>query len=691
MPEPVELDLFLRDQFGHSSFREGQRAVVDAVLAGRDALTVMPTGGGKSLCYQLPALLLDGVTLVVSPLIALMKDQVDALSARGLPATFINSTLTSAERARRLQGCRDGSYRLVYIAPERLRSPAFRSALQGTRVVRLAVDEAHCISQWGHDFRPDYRRLGELRKSIGSPPTLALTATATPRVREDIIRQLELSEPGVFLSGFERPNLIFSVRRPRSVKDKLEAVDAAVAQLGGPGIIYAATRKSVEKIADHLSGSDRGAAAYHAGLPEGARSDIQDGFMQGDIGVMVATNAFGMGVDKADIRFVMHYDIPGSVEAYYQEAGRAGRDGAEAQCCLLYNYADVRIQEFFLEGANPSTALLQDVYERVLQGAPLSGVDRNDMAVATAVGVLDRHGLVESDPDGGLRLRGEGVEGPLPLDYEALASKAAHDRERLAAMVRYAESRDCRRAMVMEYFTGEPAEPQCGACDSCLGWHHREGRELSADEVRTVRIALSAVARLDDRFGRSRIAQVLTGSAAEPVKRFGLEKLPTYGKLRGLPARGVSDLLENLADGGLLSRRSLQGGGSMGGSVLSVSPQGRQVMLDEDASLQLDWPDTLTTGRGRPSRAGATGPDDGPPPDPALLDALKEMRRRHARARSVPPYVVFHDRTLMVIASLRPGNEEELLSISGIGPAKVLRYGKDVLEIVRAAASSEAP
>ncbi|MFQ5668439.1 MAG: RecQ family ATP-dependent DNA helicase [Candidatus Binatia bacterium] len=690
MSEAVDLDRFLEEQFGHTAFRPGQREVVQAVLAGRDALALMPTGGGKSLCYQLPASILEGVTLVVSPLIALMKDQVDSLVARGFPATYINSSLTPAERARRQEGCRAGRFRLVYIAPERLRSVAFREVLAATRVVRLAVDEAHCISQWGHDFRPDYMRLGELREAIGSPPTLALTATATTRVRRDIVRQLGLVEPGIFLAGFERPNLFFSVRRPRSVAQKLEACEAAVSQLGGPGIIYAATRKNVERIAGHLSRPDRPAAAYHGGLPDDARAETQDAFMRGEVAVMVATNAFGMGVDKANIRFVLHYDIPGGMEAYYQEAGRAGRDGKPAQCCLLYNYADVRIQEFFLKGANPSLELIEQVYARAGQGASLAGVDSNEMAVATAAGILERRGLLERGPGGIWSLRGSPVAaGALPLDREVLAEKAAHDRERLAAIVRYAETRTCRRKLLLEYFTDRSARQSCDGCDNCLGWHRRPARSLTAEEVRVVRIALSAVARLDDRFGKSRIAQVLVGSAAEPVRRFGLERLPTYGKLRGMPARGVGDLLENLADAGLLQRRVLHSTGSLGGAVLSISPAGRRLMRAETATMDLDWPGSLTA---VPSRArtraltdAAAVPGQGSAPDPALLEALKQMRLRHARQRSVPPYVVFHDRTLEAIAASRPSSREQLSAITGIGPAKLSRYGKELLEVVRAA------
>src|SRR5262245_41998670 len=279
----------------------------------------MPTGGGKSLCYQLPALLLDGVTLVVSPLIALMKDQVDALRDLGHEATFVNSSLDAAEQRERLRDAAAGRWRLLYVAPERVASPRFLEALASTKVVRLAVDEAHCISQWGHDFRPDYARLGELRALVGNPPTAAFTATATREVRDDVVRQLRLAEPRVFVAGFERPNLRLIVRRPGSVAEKFDLLDAALAESGTPAIVYAATRKNVEQVAAHLASKRIPAAAYHGGLDSDARARVQDGFMSGATPVIVATNAFGMGVDKADIRLVVHYDLPGSVEAYYQE------------------------------------------------------------------------------------------------------------------------------------------------------------------------------------------------------------------------------------------------------------------------------------------------------------------------------------------------------------------------------------
>ncbi|MHB0958989.1 MAG: RecQ family ATP-dependent DNA helicase [Pirellulaceae bacterium] len=360
------LDEHLRRQlatFALESFRPGQVDVIKAVMSGRDCLCIMPTGGGKSLCYQLPAVAGDGVTLVISPLIALMKDQVDGMRSRGVKATLINSTLQVAEQHQRIAQMVAGEYRLVYVAPERLRSPHFLEAVSRTSVQLLAVDEAHCISQWGHDFRPEYARLGEFRRRLGSPPTIALTATATPAVRADVVKLLELRDPSVFITGFARPNLYFEVL-PASGPWKDEALVDFMAGTRGAGLLYVATRRGCDEVADLLRTSlHRKVGVYHAGLRLEERRAVQEAFMADDIPIIVATNAFGMGINKADLRFVVHYNIPGSLEAYYQEAGRAGRDGLPARCLLLYSPEDRSIQEFFIENAYPSRATVARVYQ----------------------------------------------------------------------------------------------------------------------------------------------------------------------------------------------------------------------------------------------------------------------------------------------------------------------------------------
>ena len=351
-------------RFGLSEFRVGQREVIDAVMAKRDCLCIMPTGGGKSLCFQLPALARTGLTVVISPLIALMKDQVDSLLKRRIPATYINSSLDSRERSQRTQDMIRGEYALVYVAPERLRSSSFLEAIRQANVTLLAIDEAHCISQWGHDFRPDFARLGKFRRRIGSPQTIALTATATKTVRDDISQVLELENPATFVSGFARENLSLRVESPSSNSDKDRRIIEYLATHTGSGIIYAATRKSCEHLVELIqTASNRAVAFYHAGMEPDERRRIQEAFMSDRVPLIVATNAFGMGIDKRELRFVLHYNLPGSIEAYYQEAGRAGRDGQPAECLLFFSYQDRFIQEFFIENAYPSRQIVRDVFE----------------------------------------------------------------------------------------------------------------------------------------------------------------------------------------------------------------------------------------------------------------------------------------------------------------------------------------
>jgi ATP-dependent DNA helicase RecQ len=684
------LERALHERFGLRAFRPGQREAASAVLEGRDLVAVMPTGAGKSLCFQLPALLLDGTTVVVSPLIALMKDQVDGLRARGIAAAALHSGLAPHERAAAETELAAGLLDLLYVAPERLGSAAFRESLHRIAPARLIVDEAHCISQWGHDFRPDYRRLAGFRAELGVPAA-AFTATATPDVRADIATQLQLRDPLDLITGFERTNLTLAVETCRGRDEKAAALARLVAEVGPPGIVYAATRKAVELWADYLTGLGLRAGRYHAGLSDEERSRAQEDFVAGRLDAIAATNAFGMGVDKADIRFVAHTELPGSVEAYYQEAGRAGRDGQPARCTLLFSPADIRTQEFFLAGANPSPAVLRAVWRLLGEGlADEEIVGRMDhdtgssMSAGTAVRLLRR------------TAEGAGVHpgsGPMPLADDVRELKARRDRERLDTMVRFAYSRGCRTRFIYDYFAGGArggAAPRCGTCDVCLGWGRVTGRPLDEAELLRVRIALSGVGRLSARFGVERIAQVLTGSQVREILDRRLDRVPTYGKLAGVPIEQVKDLLSVLADAGLIERQGIEGG-RPGAFVLALTPEGRQVALGKvRPELALPSPRAPRSRTTRASRRATRGgevpavaaPAPVGPADPELLARLKSWRSDEARRQGMPPYVIFHDRTLEALAAAQPRDREALRQVHGIGPAKLEAYGEKLLRLL---------
>lgn len=437
------------DKFGLDSFRPGQAEVIDAIFANRDCLCIMPTGGGKSLCFQLPAIARSGLVLVVSPLIALMQDQIEALEAREISATFINSTLSYAEQQQRLTLMSEGRYDLVYIAPERMRSKSFLDALRVTDVQLLAVDEAHCISQWGHDFRPDYARLGRLRETIGSPQTIALTATATRTVRQDICDVLQFDKPAVFVSGFARENLSLSVATPSSNSHKDQMLLQFLAEHPGSGIVYCSTRKACDHLSELLADQQtRTVATYHAGMESRTRREIQEKFSAGQIDMIVATNAFGMGIDKSDLRFVVHYNMPGSIEAYYQEAGRAGRDGLPAHCLLLYSYQDRFIQEFFIENSYPSREIVGQVYQFLcqIQADPIEltlqelqqqmGLSVGTEGIRVSENLLEKSGAIER-MDARQNLASVRITGDLPTIVDRLPREARVRRQ----VVREIESR----------------------------------------------------------------------------------------------------------------------------------------------------------------------------------------------------------------------------------------------------------
>lgn len=595
LPETV-----LKRYFGFDRFRDPQDRIVSAILQGRDTLVIMPTGGGKSLCYQLPALMLPHLTIVVSPLIALMKDQVDALRARGIAAASLNGMQTLGEQNAVFDAMRSGELKLVYIAPERFRAERFIRTISEIDVSLFAVDEAHCLSQWGHDFRPDYLRLDTALKLFKKRPIVAaFTATATPDVREDIQKSLRLHSPAEFIAGFARPNLSFNIRhvetgvtarrgnegRATLHLNKLREILKIIAALR-TGIVYCATRKSVERVADDLSSEGLNLIMYHGGMSDDERSAAQEKFMTKGCDIAVATNAFGMGIDRADIRFVVHYEMPGSVEAYYQEAGRAGRDGAPGYCEMLFNFSDKRVQDFFIEGANPGRTIICAVYEMLRKLADngnevrismdalceeilrYSGEKINPMAVSTAVGMLARYGIIERFDIPGLRIRGTRLLQPdiparqLKIPWEGLLEKQRRDEKKLDAVVTLAYSNTCRQEAILKYFGDYEAAVPCGQCDVCRARSTGTRRRPDAEELVVVKKILSAVARLSRKngqddwqaiFGKQRVIDCLVGSRNAETLRLGHDKLSTYGILRSEKREFIATLMDALTREGLLA------------------------------------------------------------------------------------------------------------------------------------------
>lgn len=702
---PPMVQQVLRDVFGFDTLRTGQDSVVSAVMAGRDALAIMPTGGGKSLCYQLPALCREGLTIVVSPLIALMKDQVDALRARNIPAAAINSSLGAEEYRSVMNDLKDGRLKLLYVAPERFSQQGFMTALRRISVSLLAIDEAHCLSQWGHDFRPDYLRLGRARQELGCPQTLALTATATEHVRQDILRVLELRDPAVVVSGFARDNLDFRITPCESRREKFERI-AAVVRQWKQGIIYCSTRKTVMLVFEELQQRGINAVAYHAGMTDAERAFSQDAFLSRRADVVVATNAFGMGIDRADVRFVVHFEIPGSVEAYYQEAGRAGRDGEPAVCELLFNHADLKTQEFFYEGSNPSLTLIRALYHLLRSRCSFEshelqmtvdemtaelGSGTNPMAVSTAVSVLLHAGAIERYDIPGTLTKGTRVTDPqrnfeqLDIDRAALDEKARRDHLKIEAMTRFAYAGSCRQQWILRYF-GEQSPTPCGHCDICDAGENTDAEELEGEDALTVRKALAGVARASKRraeggweaiYGKSKIMDMLRGAKNASMHRY-LTELSTYGLLSALTDAKMKCLFRAMQEAGLLERQ----GTDM--PLLTLSTKGEEVMMSRAPVCV--------------SRRGwCTAPKKANPKqrmdklmqtlalgkaDKALAEKLAALRRELSAEYGIPAFRIMRNDTLHAFATRKPTTRAAAERIKGVGPWMIEHCLDDFLDLI---------
>ena len=621
---PAPLDI-LRKTFGYESFRAHQAEIVNAALSGRDVLAVMPTSAGKSICYQVPAIALAQatglITVVVSPLISLMADQVGALRQYGVAASCLNSTLSGSEQADVFHGIESGALSLVYVAPERLDDQSFVQTLAKQGVALLAVDEAHCISQWGNDFRPSYQRIIEFIETLPArPPVMALTATATRIVREDIAAALGLRNPFSVVASFDRPNLSFSVERPKTGTDKdNRLVRFCREREASSGIVYCSSRRAVEEVCDFLCSHGLAATRYHAGLSSDERDRNQDDFLFDRARIMVATNAFGMGIDKSNVSYVVHYNLPSCLENYYQEAGRAGRDGTRAECLLLYSPGDVHTQEFLI-----------------------GQTTREDLS---------------------------------PEEVEELRER---DERRLRQMVFYATTTDCLRAFILRYF-GEEAPAYCGNCGNCLT--EMEEVDATIDALKIV----SCVARLAQRgrtVGAGTIADILRGSKAEKILSNRYDALSTYGIMSDVPIPRIRTLIDELVFRGLLDRAA---GKYPTVSLAPAGVEFMRSREIDGGPLVIKVAKKARPAKAKEAQRSSSRPVlDASDVDQDLYNRLANLRGALAREQEVPAYFIFSNATLVDMCRKKPVTIDELLEVSGVGAKKADAYGEAFLNVLNA-------
>ncbi len=589
----------LKEIFGYSQFRGNQETIIRNLLDGKNTFVIMPTGAGKSLCYQLPAMVKDGLAIVISPLIALMKNQVDQMNAYGVNARFLNSTLSKGEITRLKKDCMNGVVKLLYVAPESLNKEETIEFLKKVNVSFVAIDEAHCISEWGHDFRPEYRKIKTMIQNLGDMPVIALTATATPKVQIDIQKNLQMEEADVFISSFNRKNLYYEVRPKKETKKQL--IKFLKDNKGKSGVIYCLSRKKVEEIAQLLNVNGFRAAPYHAGLDPDVRMKNQDDFLNEEVDIIVATIAFGMGIDKPDVRFVIHYDVPKSLEGYYQETGRGGRDGLEGYCLMFYSHNDLNKLEKF----NKDKPVQERENARVL----------------------------------------------------------------LQEMEYYAESPVCRRRQLLHYFGEEYKQENCGMCDNCV--HPRD----TFDGTVAVKLVLEAVQQTNERFGLNHLVNVIRGVEDEYVKSYGHFDLAAYGKGDGDDA----DYWKSVIRQTLIYQYLEKDIDNIG--VLKISERGKS-FLKKPHAIELARDHDFTT-EIEEEEESADKPINTKAYDVKLFEVLKTLRKKIARDKNLPPFVIFQDPSLEEMATTYPTSNEELAQVNGVGMGKVKKFGREFISVIQ--------